>query len=51
MKDMSCTLDSNIYMFDNRQVPVYTQIIEALQSSEKRVRLNAIYLIQMISLE
>ena len=50
-KDMSCTLDSNIYMFDNRQVPVYTQIIEALQSSEKRVRLNAIYLIQMVSLE
>lgn len=48
-KDMSYYIQSEKYIFDGRPIPIFNQLLKALQSSDKRVRLNASYLIRMVA--
>ena len=46
-KEMTYNIQSRKYAFDRNHTPQYEKLIEALQSSDKRIRLNASYLIRM----
>lgn len=47
-KDMVYEIQVNTYCFDNKSIPVFTNIIKALENSDKHVCLNARYLIRMV---
>lgn len=49
-KELGFVIQSTTYSFEDELIPQYTQIITALESQEKRVRLNAGYLIRMVQL-
>lgn len=46
-KDMSYVIHSVKYSFNNRPVPLFEQVIKALQSPDRRIRLNSSYVIRM----
>lgn len=47
-EELEFEIQSNAYSFDDNLTQEYTQIIKALESTEKRVRLNARYLIKLV---
>lgn len=47
-KDMIYEVQLSTYRFDNNSIPVFTKLIDALKNSNKRVCLNAEYLIKMV---
>lgn len=49
-KDLNFEIRSKTYSFEDELFPQYTQIITALESQAKRVRLNAEYSIRMVQL-
>ena len=47
-KDSGYEIQSNTYTVADGLIPEYTQILKALESSEKHIRLNSKYLIRMV---
>ena len=47
-KDMTYEVQLSTYRFGNDSTPVFTKIIDALENSNRRVCLNAEYLIKMV---
>lgn len=47
-KDMIYEIRLNTYCMDDKSIPIFTNIINALENLSKRVCLNAGYLIRMV---
>lgn len=47
-KDRGIEFRSTTYSFYDKAIPEYVQIIKAMESNDKRIRLNASYLIRMV---
>ena len=49
-KDMTYTLHSVTFLFDEKPVPLFSRISDGLGNGYKRIRLNTNYLIKMVKL-
>lgn len=47
-KDLSCFIKSSDYVFNESNVPIFEQLLKALETPDKHVCLSASYLIKMI---